>query len=131
MIYNFHISELHFKNEEQRFVYNHTLAKTLVKIASAVSESIKHFLIISHSGFFSSYNSTILRLAITSSVHKARESYGDISFIVTCHSMGGAMASFCALDLAVNIPMSKALEMYLMSTIIRKGPSRLQSLYQG
>jgi putative lipase involved disintegration of autophagic bodies len=77
-----------------------------------------------HSGFFS-YNNTILRLAITSAVHKARESYGDISVIVTGHSMGGAMASFCALDLAVSIPMSKALEMYLVSTIIHNGPSRL------
>jgi predicted lipase len=56
-----------------------------------------------HSGFFSSYNNTILRLAITSAVHKARQSYGDINVIVTGHSMGGAMASFCALDLAINL----------------------------
>ncbi|KAI4964693.1 hypothetical protein ZWY2020_059956 [Hordeum vulgare] len=53
------------------------------------------------SGFFSSYNNTILRLAITSAVHKARKTYGDIGVIVTGHSMGGAMAAFCALDLAV------------------------------
>uniref|UniRef100_A0A0D9X2P7 Fungal lipase-type domain-containing protein n=2 Tax=Leersia perrieri TaxID=77586 RepID=A0A0D9X2P7_9ORYZ len=56
-----------------------------------------------HSGFFSSYNNTILRLAITSAVHKARKSYGDLNVIVTGHSMGGAMASFCALDLAINL----------------------------
>ncbi|KAG8099154.1 hypothetical protein GUJ93_ZPchr0013g37820 [Zizania palustris] len=56
-----------------------------------------------HSGFFSSYNNTILRQAITSAVHKARKSYGDINVIVTGHSMGGAMASFCALDLAINL----------------------------
>jgi putative lipase involved disintegration of autophagic bodies len=60
-----------------------------------------------HSGFFSSYNNTILRLAITSAVHKARKSYGDINVIVTGHSMGGAMASFCALDLAVSTPGPK------------------------
>jgi pimeloyl-ACP methyl ester carboxylesterase len=56
-----------------------------------------------HRGFFSSYNNTILRLAITSAVRKARKSYGDINVIVTGHSMGGAMASFCALDLAVRL----------------------------
>uniref|UniRef100_A0A0E0NV07 Fungal lipase-type domain-containing protein n=1 Tax=Oryza rufipogon TaxID=4529 RepID=A0A0E0NV07_ORYRU len=32
---------------------------------------------------------------------KARKLYGDISIIVTGHSMGGALASFCALDLAI------------------------------
>jgi hypothetical protein len=41
MTYNFQITELHLKNEEHRFVYNHTLAKTLVEYASAVSESVK------------------------------------------------------------------------------------------
>ncbi|PUZ73422.1 hypothetical protein GQ55_2G472500 [Panicum hallii var. hallii] len=56
-----------------------------------------------HSGFFSSYNNTILRLAITSAVRKARKSYGNINVIVTGHSMGGAMASFCALDLAMKL----------------------------
>uniref|UniRef100_R7W2M2 Lipase n=1 Tax=Aegilops tauschii TaxID=37682 RepID=R7W2M2_AEGTA len=56
-----------------------------------------------HSGFFSSYNNTILRLAITSAVHKARKTYGDIGVIVTGHSMGGAMAAFCALDLAIKL----------------------------
>ena len=63
-----------------------------------------------HSGFFSLYNNTILRLAITSAVNKARKSYGDINVIVTGHSMGGAMASFCALDLAVSIPRPKGLQ---------------------
>lgn len=63
-----------------------------------------------HSGFFSSYNNTILRLAITSAVNKARKSYGDINVIVTGHSMGGAMASFCALDLAVSMPRPKGLQ---------------------
>lgn len=57
-----------------------------------------------HTGFYSSYNNTLLRPAITNAVRKARKLYGDISIIVTGHSMGGAMASFCALDLAVSIP---------------------------
>jgi predicted lipase len=33
---------------------------------------------------------------------------------VTGHSMGGAMASFCALDLAVSIPRPKGLQRYLL-----------------
>lgn len=55
-----------------------------------------------HTGFYSSYNNTLLRPAIANAVHKARKLYGDISIIVTGHSMGGALASFCALDLAVS-----------------------------
>lgn len=55
-----------------------------------------------HTGFYSTYNNTLLRPAITNAVRKARKLYGDISIIVTGHSMGGAMASFCALDLAVS-----------------------------
>ncbi|GJN10741.1 hypothetical protein PR202_ga28860 [Eleusine coracana subsp. coracana] len=170
-------NELHLKNKEQSFAYNHTLAKTLVEYASAVymtdltslytwtcsrcndltqgfemrslivdvENCLQAFVGVAHnlnsivvairgtqensaqnwikdliwkqldlsypsmpnakvhSGFFSSYNNTILRLAITSAVHKARVSYGDINVIVTGHSMGGAMASFCALDLAINL----------------------------
>lgn len=57
-----------------------------------------------HTGFYSAYNNTLLRPAITNAVRKARRLYGDISIIVTGHSMGGAMASFCALDLAVSAP---------------------------
>ncbi|KQK21697.1 lipase isoform X1 [Brachypodium distachyon] len=56
-----------------------------------------------HTGFYSTYNNTLLRPAITNAVRKARKLYGDISIIVTGHSMGGAMASFCALDLAIRL----------------------------
>ncbi|XP_044964593.1 lipase-like isoform X1 [Hordeum vulgare subsp. vulgare] len=56
-----------------------------------------------HTGFYSAYNNTLLRPAITNAVRKARRLYGDISVIVTGHSMGGAMASFCALDLAISL----------------------------
>ncbi|KAF6999723.1 hypothetical protein CFC21_015702 [Triticum aestivum] len=56
-----------------------------------------------HTGFYSAYNNTLLRPAITNAVRKARRLYGDISIIVTGHSMGGAMASFCALDLAISL----------------------------
>ncbi|XP_044322477.1 lipase isoform X3 [Triticum aestivum] len=56
-----------------------------------------------HTGFYSAYNNTLLRPAITNAVRKARRLYGDISVIVTGHSMGGAIASFCALDLAISL----------------------------
>jgi pimeloyl-ACP methyl ester carboxylesterase len=71
---------------------------------------LKNFLLLwlkVHSGFFSSYNNTILRVAITSAVRKARNTYGDINVIVTGHSMGGAMAAFCALDLSVSTQDSR------------------------
>ncbi|KAG6496087.1 hypothetical protein ZIOFF_043935 [Zingiber officinale] len=55
-----------------------------------------------HHGFYSSYHNTTLRPGITSAVLEARELYADIPIMVTGHSMGGAMASFCALDLTVN-----------------------------
>ncbi|KAJ1297142.1 hypothetical protein BS78_01G355400 [Paspalum vaginatum] len=54
-----------------------------------------------HIGFYSSYNNTLLRPVITNAVHKARKLHGNMGIIVTGHSMGGAIASFCALDLAI------------------------------
>lgn len=57
-----------------------------------------------HIGFYSSYNNTVLRSAITNAVRKARKLHGHSDIIVTGHSMGGAIASFCALDLAVSDP---------------------------
>jgi predicted alpha/beta superfamily hydrolase len=57
-----------------------------------------------HIGFYTSYNNTVLRSAITNAVRKARKLHGHSDIIVTGHSMGGAIASFCALDLAVSDP---------------------------
>ncbi|RLN41279.1 lipase-like [Panicum miliaceum] len=54
-----------------------------------------------HTGFYSSYNNTLLRPAITNAVRKARKLHRASDIIVTGHSMGGAIASFCALDLAI------------------------------
>ncbi|KAK6913805.1 Fungal lipase-like domain [Dillenia turbinata] len=55
-----------------------------------------------HYGFYSAYHNTTLRPGVLNAVKRAKELYGDISIMVTGHSMGGAMAAFCALDLTVN-----------------------------
>ncbi|URE31709.1 lipase precursor [Musa troglodytarum] len=55
-----------------------------------------------HHGFYSAYHNTTLRHGILSAVRNIKESYGNIHIIVTGHSLGGALASFCALDLTVN-----------------------------
>ncbi|CAB4262768.1 unnamed protein product [Prunus armeniaca] len=55
-----------------------------------------------HHGFFNAYHNTTIRPGILNAIARAKEFYGDIRIIVTGHSMGGAMASFCALDLRVN-----------------------------
>ncbi|KAL5701363.1 hypothetical protein ACHQM5_026708 [Ranunculus cassubicifolius] len=55
-----------------------------------------------HRGFYYAYHNTTVRPGILHAVKRGKRLYGDIPVIVTGHSMGGAMASFCALDLAVN-----------------------------
>ncbi|OMO98417.1 Lipase, class 3 [Corchorus olitorius] len=55
-----------------------------------------------HHGFYTAYHNTTIRHGILNAVKKAKEFYGDLDIMVTGHSMGGAMASFCALDLTVN-----------------------------
>ncbi|CAN6467679.1 unnamed protein product [Victoria cruziana] len=55
-----------------------------------------------HHGFYSAYHNTTVRSGIVSAVHRAWELYGKIGVMTTGHSMGGAMAAFCALDLKVN-----------------------------
>ncbi|XP_076902757.1 lipase-like [Bidens hawaiensis] len=54
-----------------------------------------------HHGFFNAYNNTVVRSGIIDGVSRAREIYGDLKIMVTGHSMGGAMAAFCGLDLAL------------------------------
>ncbi|KAJ4776049.1 alpha/beta-Hydrolases superfamily protein [Rhynchospora pubera] len=60
-----------------------------------------------HHGFYSAYHNTTLRPAVLRAVEKTRKLKGDVPIIVVGHSMGGAMASFCALDLVVNQGMEK------------------------
>ncbi|QCD77010.1 triacylglycerol lipase [Vigna unguiculata] len=55
-----------------------------------------------HRGFYTAYHNTTIRPAILDAIERAKKFYGDIQIIVTGHSMGGAMASFCGLDLTVN-----------------------------
>ncbi|KAG6468646.1 lipase-like [Zingiber officinale] len=59
-----------------------------------------------HHGFYSAYHNTTLRQGILNAIQRAIDIYGNISIFVTGHSMGGALASFCALDLAVNHGMT-------------------------
>lgn len=54
-----------------------------------------------HHGFYSAYHNTTVRPGILDAIDRAKELYGDLQIMVTGHSMGGAMASFCALDLVV------------------------------
>ncbi|KAE8800687.1 triacylglycerol Lipase [Hordeum vulgare] len=55
-----------------------------------------------HRGFYSAYHNTTIRDGIVSGIQKTRKLHGDVPIMVTGHSMGAAMASFCALDLVVN-----------------------------
>ncbi|KAI3962329.1 hypothetical protein MKX01_005331, partial [Papaver californicum] len=55
-----------------------------------------------HHGFYSAYHNTTIRPCLLNAVRRAKRLYGDTPIMVTGNSMGGAMASFCALDLSVN-----------------------------
>ncbi|KAL2244124.1 UNVERIFIED_CONTAM: Lipase [Sesamum indicum] len=56
-----------------------------------------------HHGFYSAYHNTSLKPGILNAVQEAKELYGDIQIMVTGHSMGGAMAAFCGLDLRLSL----------------------------
>ncbi|XP_021904988.1 lipase-like [Carica papaya] len=55
-----------------------------------------------HYGFYSAYHNTTLRPGVLKAIKQAKKIYGDLTIMVTGHSMGGAMGAFCALDLKVN-----------------------------
>lgn len=55
-----------------------------------------------HKGFYLAYHNTTVRELVTAAAIGILEQRPDLGVIVTGHSMGGALASFCALDLAVN-----------------------------
>lgn len=54
-----------------------------------------------HHGFYSAYHNTTMRSAVLNALKRAKKVYGNVSIIVTGHSLGGALASFCALDLKI------------------------------
>lgn len=66
-----------------------------------LSHIMLSFLLQVHHGFYSAYNNTLLRSAVLTAVQQAKEFYGDVKVIVTGHSMGGAIAAFCGLDIHV------------------------------
>lgn len=55
-----------------------------------------------HHGFYSAYYNTTLRREILKSIQWAWKKHGKLPINVVGHSMGGALASFCALDLSVS-----------------------------
>ncbi|XP_073308028.1 secreted mono- and diacylglycerol lipase 1-like isoform X1 [Primulina huaijiensis] len=55
-----------------------------------------------HHGFYSAYYNTSLRSGVLNAVQKAKQLYGDTKIMLTGHSMGGAIAAFCGLDLRLS-----------------------------
>jgi hypothetical protein len=56
-----------------------------------------------HKGFYAAYHNTSLHDYIVAAVQTVQRERNDLRILVTGHSMGGAMAAFCALDLTVNL----------------------------
>uniref|UniRef100_A0A7C8YPZ0 Triacylglycerol lipase n=2 Tax=Opuntia streptacantha TaxID=393608 RepID=A0A7C8YPZ0_OPUST len=59
-----------------------------------------------HHGFYDAYHNTMLRPGVINGVKRAKEFFGDLQIFVIGHSMGGAMAAICALDLTVHHNMT-------------------------
>ncbi|KAJ8748918.1 hypothetical protein K2173_013353 [Erythroxylum novogranatense] len=55
-----------------------------------------------HHGFYSAYHNTTVRPGVLNAIKRAKEYFGELDIMVTGHSMGGAMAAFCGIDLVVN-----------------------------
>lgn len=55
-----------------------------------------------HRGFYTAYHNTTLRSHVLQAVMSIQNEIDGVKMMVTGHSMGGAMAAFCALDLTVN-----------------------------
>lgn len=54
-----------------------------------------------HRGFYTAYHNTTLRPRVTAAVMRIQQEIYGLNIFVTGHSMGGAMAAFCSLDLVV------------------------------
>ncbi|KAG0616241.1 hypothetical protein M758_5G101200 [Ceratodon purpureus] len=55
-----------------------------------------------HRGFYAAYHNTTLRERVVGAVQDILQARSDLGVMITGHSMGGAMATFCALDLSAN-----------------------------
>ncbi|KAL9240867.1 hypothetical protein vseg_015039 [Gypsophila vaccaria] len=55
-----------------------------------------------HHGFYYAYHNTTLRPGVINAVRRAKKILGEVDIMVIGHSMGGAMAAICALDLTVH-----------------------------
>ncbi|XP_021728782.1 lipase-like isoform X1 [Chenopodium quinoa] len=55
-----------------------------------------------HHGFYNAYHNTTLRPGVVDAVKRTKQMFGEMDLIVIGHSMGGAMAAICALDLTVH-----------------------------
>ena len=60
-----------------------------------------HYILQVHHGFYNAYHNTTMRPGVIDGIKQAKKLFGDIDVIVIGHSMGGAMAAICALDLKV------------------------------
>ncbi|XP_010666399.2 probable feruloyl esterase A isoform X2 [Beta vulgaris subsp. vulgaris] len=58
-----------------------------------------------HHGFYYAYHNTTLRPGVVDAVKRAKKVFGELDLLVIGHSMGGAMAAICALDLTVHHDM--------------------------
>ncbi|KAJ7534186.1 hypothetical protein O6H91_13G083100 [Diphasiastrum complanatum] len=56
-----------------------------------------------HHGFYSAYHNTTLRPRLIVAIQSLILKRPELPIMITGHSMGGAMAAFCALDLTVAI----------------------------
>ncbi|KAL2610682.1 hypothetical protein R1flu_029255 [Riccia fluitans] len=106
------------QRQSREYLYNRTLALYAVEYAAAETSyqnwaedlyfrqldlnypGIEDAMV--HSGFYSAYHNTTLREGVVKGVQAILATRDDLGTIVTGHSMGGAMASLCALDLAAN-----------------------------
>ncbi|KAG6432164.1 hypothetical protein SASPL_103738 [Salvia splendens] len=68
-----------------------------------------------HHGFYNAYNDSSLRPGVLSAVQLAKELYGDTNIMVTGHSMGGAMAALCGLDLRVILTLGEQQKVQVMT----------------